>query len=80
MKKFPAPMVTISPEEYAQLQKCKSIVETLWWKFGPYSWPEVFRLPRGTTFKDIINDHEQEIAFYQICSTMKTLMGFDDSE
>ncbi len=79
MKNFPAPMVTISPEEYAQLQKCKSIVETLWWKFGPYSWPEVFRLPRGKTIKDIIND-EHEMAFYAIRTDIGTLMEFDDSE
>ncbi len=79
MKKFPAPMVTISPEEYEQLQKCKSVVETLWRKFGPYSWPDAFRLPKGTTFKDIIND-EQEMAFYQLRSDVDTLMEFDDSE
>ena len=79
MKEFPAPMVTIPPEEYEQLLKCKSIVETLWRKLGPYSWPDVFRLPKGTTFADIVHD-EEEMRFYQIRTEIERLMGFDDSE
>ena len=79
MKDFDEPMVTISKEHYDQLQECKSIVECLWTQFGPHSWPDRFRLPKGKTFADL-DPHGHEFAFYQLRSRFDRLMGFDDSE
>ena len=77
MKAFDTPMVTISQEEYDQLQECKAIINVLWMQFGPYQWPEAFRLPKGKTFADL---DTSEFEFYQIRSRFETLFGFDDSE
>lgn len=79
MKEFDPPMVTITQEEHEQLLKCKGIVESLWRKLGPYNWPEVFQLPKGKTWRDILQDVE-ETAFYKIRTDIELLMGFDDSE
>jgi hypothetical protein len=77
MKEFDKPMVTISQEHYEQLQECKAIVNSLWMQFGPYSWPEAFRLPKGKTFADL---DSYEFEFYQLRSRVEKLLGFDDSE
>jgi hypothetical protein len=79
VKKFDTPMVTISQEEYDQLQECKSIINVLWMQFGPHSWPERFRMPKGKTFRDF-SEHSHEFEFYQIRSRFDRLMGYDDSE
>ena len=79
MKEFDEPMVTVSQEHFDQLQECRSIVEDLWRQFGPYKWPEAFRLPRGKTFADL-DPHGHEFRFYQIRSRLGRLMEFDDSE
>lgn len=79
MKQFDKPLVTISPEEYDQLQECKSLINMLWMQFGPHEWPREFSLPRGKTFRDY-SEHSHEFAFYQFRSRIDHLMGYDDSE
>ena len=81
MKTYDTPMVTISQEEYTQLQECKSLINLLWMRFGPYSWPKPFRLPKGTTWRDLEEPGRQEDReFYRFSSRMDVLMNFDDSE
>lgn len=74
MKKFNDPMVTISKEHYKQLQECKSLIELLWEKFGPYDWPEEFRLPRGKSFSDFLPENSTDFKFYQFKTRMNNLM------
>ena len=79
MKEFDKPLVTISQEEYDQLQECKSIIKCLWKQFGPHSWPDRFRMPKGKTFVNLDpNGHDFE--FYQLRSRFDRLMDYDDSE
>jgi len=72
-------MVTITQEHYNQLLECKNIVEVLWRKFGPHSWPREFSLPAGRTLSDIASD-VHEFAFYTIRSRFDSLFDYDDSE
>jgi len=81
MKKFDTPMVTISQEEYEQLQECKTLVNMLWMRFGPYQWPKVFQLPKGTTWKDLDKpERKDDFDFYRFVHRVDVLMNFDDSE
>lgn len=80
MKNFDAPLVTITQEEYDQLQQCKALIELLWAKFGPYDWPEAFRLPKGKSFRDLLPEDSTDFQFYQFRSHVNRLMEFDDSE
>ena len=78
MKEFDKPMVTITQEHFEQLQECKTLINMLWTQFGPYQWPQEFRLPKGKTFRDLPADDFQ---FYSgFTSRMDRLMEFDDSE
>ena len=80
MKEFDEPMVTVSQEHFDQLQECKALIDMLWMHFGPYNWPQEFRLPRGKTFRDL-SEHSAEFKFYSSFKTrVDRLMEFDDSE
>jgi hypothetical protein len=79
MKTFDKPMVTISQEEYDQLQECKAVINVLWMQFGPHSWPERFHLPKGKMFADL-DPHGHEFEFYQLRTRFDRLMDYDDSE
>ena len=81
MREFDKPMVTISQEHFDQLQECKALIELLWRRFGPYDWPEEFRLPKGMTWSDLAKKGETiEGSFYRFTHRMDVLMDFDDSE
>ena len=81
MKEFDKPMVTISQEHFEQLQECKAIVECLWMQFGPHSWPDRFRLPKGKTFADLdLAQGSHEFEFYQLRPRFDRLFDYDDSE
>ena len=53
----------------------------LWTQFGPYQWPQEFRLPKGKTFRDLLPEDSDDFQFYSgFTSRMDRLMEFDDSE
>ncbi len=80
MKEFDKPRVSITQEEYDQLQECKSLVNMLWMRFGPYKWPTEFNLPRGKTLRTF-HEKSDDFKFYsEFRSRIDRLMGFDDSE
>ena len=77
MKEFDKPLVTITPEEYEQLQECKRVLTVLWRQFGPHSWPREFNLPSGKNFQ---NCSPEEFEFYTLRSKLDRLFDYDDSE
>ena len=80
MKEFDQHMICISQEEHQQLLECKTLINLLWSKFGAYDWPKEFRLPKGKTFRDLLDDGSDDFQFYQFIQRMENLMNFDDSE
>jgi len=78
MKEFGEPMVTISREEYDQLQECKALIDMLWMRFGPYDWPKEFRLPRKKLLCDF-HPESDEFRFYAgFRQRINVLVDFDD--
>lgn len=78
MKNFDQPLVTISQEEYDQLQECKSLIRLLWNRFCLFgSWPKAFRVPQGKSFRDF-PEHSDEFQFYRFTHRVDNL--FDDGE
>jgi hypothetical protein len=83
MKDFDKPLVTISQEDYDQLQECKALINMLWRRFCLLGngWPKEFRLPRGKSFRDFLGpEHSEDFQFYRFTQRVDVLMDFDDSE
>ncbi|MGD9728629.1 MAG: hypothetical protein AB7L09_01405 [Nitrospira sp.] len=79
MKEFDKPLVTISQDEYEQLQECKNLIRTLWMRFGAHRWPKEFYPPKGLSWADIAKNPE-EFDFYRWTHRIDVLMNYDDSE
>lgn len=71
MKKFDAPRVSITQEEYDQLTACREIVNKLWMIYDAYNFPKEMQEPY---------QQGDEYMPQSIRARIEYLMDFDDSE